>query len=107
MTRGAAALAILVLVAACGPVTSAPSASPAIKQRDLGRDVLAANDGWASSTTGTSGGARAHAPHTKTASDPPPLGAALDPSDPSPKPVYVSRASDPQVDGGKQPLPCG
>ena len=106
MTRGAAALAILVLVAACGPATSAPSASPAIKQRDLGRDVLAANDGWASSTTGTSGGSRADAAHTKTASDRQQLVAALDPSDPSPKLVYVSGTIDANVDDGNKPLRC-
>jgi pectate lyase len=48
--------AVLVVVAATDLTTSAH------QQRDLGREVLAPNDGWASEGTGTTGGSSDNAP---------------------------------------------
>jgi pectate lyase len=95
-------------------VTSTPSA--AADHRDLGREVLAANDGWGSFGTGTTGGSTAapeqvYVVHTRAE-----LIAALNngvpstvsPSNPSaaPKIIYVDGTIDFNVDDDNQPLGC-
>ena len=95
-------------VTACIPA-AAPAASPSPTQtpRDLGRETLAANDGWAAATTGTTGGSKADAAHTKTVMDRRQLVAALgDPADAAPKIVYVSGTIDANVDDGNKSLRC-
>jgi pectate lyase len=99
--------ALVIAIAACGPQAAPPSASPAASPRDLGREVLPANDGFAAATSGTTGGSKADAAHTKTASDRQQLVAALgDPTDATPKLVYVSGTIDANVDDGNKPLRC-
>src|SRR5712691_4856350 len=57
-------------------------------ERDIGREVLAASDGWGSAGSGTQGGAAADAAHVFTVTDRRGLVAAL--RDPSPKIIYVA-----------------
>ena len=112
-TRAVVTIAV-VLLAACGP-TAAPlsasppaaSPSPAPSARDLGRETLAANDGWAAATTGTTGGAKADAAHTRTVSDRQQLVAAVgDPADAAPKVVYVKGTIDGNVDDTNKAVRC-
>ncbi|OLC53799.1 MAG: pectate lyase [Chloroflexi bacterium 13_1_40CM_4_68_4] len=105
----------LAILTACGPaaVPQAPSPSaaastaPSASPRDTGRETLAANDGWASATTGTSGGAKADAARVKTVADRQQLVAALgDPTDAAAKIVYVKGTIDGNVDEANKPLRC-
>jgi pectate lyase len=84
-------------------------------QRDLGREVLAANDGWASMSTGTTGGSTASANQVYTVHNRRELVAALNngiypppSSNPSnvPKIIYVDGPIDANVDDNNQPLTC-
>lgn len=106
------ASAAIVAILACGPTTSpaaSPSvvASPSAAARDLGREVLATNDGWAAATTGTTGGAKADASHVRTVSDRLQLVAALgEPTDHTPKIVYVKGSIDANVDDANKALRC-
>jgi pectate lyase len=84
-----------------------PAVTPSPTPRDVGRETLPHNDGWASATTGTTGGSRADAAHVRTVSDRLGLVAALgDPTDPTPKVVYVNGAIDGNVDDTNKPLRC-
>jgi len=82
--------------------------------RDLGREVLEANDGWASLTTGTTGGSNASANQVYVVHNRRELVAALNngvypPSNtPSnvPKIIYVDGTIDANVDDTNQPLQC-
>ena len=106
MTRAAVALALMIAVGACGPA-GAPSGTPSPSTGDRGREVLAPNDGWAAATTGTTGGSKADAAHTKTVTDRQQLVAALgDPTDPTSKLVYISGTIDGNVDDSNKPLRC-
>src|SRR2546428_95349 len=105
----------LAILTACGPasVPQAPSPSaaastaPSASPRDTGRETLAANDGWASATTGTSGGAKADAARVKTVADRQQLVAALgDPTDAAAKIVYVKATTDGNVDEPNKPVRC-
>ncbi|HEX2446198.1 MAG TPA: hypothetical protein VHJ77_19780 [Vicinamibacterales bacterium] len=85
-------------------------------KRDVGRDVLAANDGWASLGTGTTGGSAAADEQVYTVRTRAELIAALNngvssptsPSSPSnePKIIYVDGTIDFNVDDDNQPLTC-
>ena len=123
-------------LAGCGDATSGEGAiSPAVgaltsedadpempvepscnRDRDLGKEVLAPNDGWAAFGTGTTGGSLAAADQifvVRTRAD---LIAALNngvpsptsPSTPStaPKIIYVDGSIDFNVDDANQPLSC-
>ncbi len=104
----------VVMCVAAIAATSTPSA--VADHRDLGREVLAPNDGWASFGAGTTGGSAA-APEqvyfVRTRSE---LIAALNngvpssvsPSNPSsaPKIIYVDGTIDFNVDDDNQPLDC-
>lgn len=101
----------------CGFAIAATSTPSAVADhRDLGREVLAPNDGWASSGAGTTGGSAAvpeqvYFVHTRAE-----LIAALNngvpsptsPSNPSsaPKIIYVDGTIDFNVDDDNQPLGC-
>jgi pectate lyase len=83
-------------------------------QRDLGRETLAAGDGWASSSPGTTGGAGAAPAQVYVATNRRELVAALNdgvyppsntPSN-SPKIIYVNGVIDANVDDENQPLGC-
>jgi len=86
------------------------------EQQDLGREVLPANDGWASFSPGTTGGASAADNQVYTVHNRQELVAALNngvypptSSNPSnvPKIIYVTGAIDANVDDNNQPLSCG
>lgn len=82
--------------------------------RDLGREVLPANDGWASSGTGTTGGSTAEAAQVWRVSNRREFVAALNngvyppPTTPSntAKIIYVSGVIDGNVDDDNRPLSC-
>ncbi|MCL4264689.1 MAG: pectate lyase [Anaerolineae bacterium] len=82
--------------------------------RDLGRETLALNDGWAAEGAGTTGGAAATADQVYVVTNRQELVAALNngvyppPSNPSdvPKIIYVSGVIDANVDDNNQPLVC-
>ncbi|MET8048112.1 pectate lyase [Streptosporangium sp. NPDC005286] len=85
-------LAVLTAPAASAAVSETPTASPAGRKADLGRQTLPANDGWAAEGTGTTGGAAAPASNTHTVSTRAQLAAAL--AAPSPKIIYVKGTID-------------
>jgi pectate lyase len=71
---------------------------------DVGREVLAVSDGWASAGSGTSGGATADVAHVFTVSDRRGLVAALESS--APKIVLVAGPIDGNVDDDNRALGC-
>jgi pectate lyase len=83
---------------------------------DLGREVLPANDGWASFEAGTTGGSQAISSQVYVVTNRAELIAALNngvfssisPSNPSnePKIIYVEGTIDLNVDDNNQPLAC-
>lgn len=90
-------------------------ATPASDHRDPGREILAPNDGWASFSTGTTGGANAADSQVYTVHNRQELIAALNngiypppSSTPSnvPKIIYVDGSIDANVDDNNQPLTC-
>lgn len=96
---------------------AALAATPAMgmAKRDLGREVLPANDGWASLGAGTTGGVNAAADHIYTVTNRQELIAALNDgvypppsSTPSgtPKIIYVQGTIDANVDDNNLPLTC-
>ncbi|HEY0603776.1 MAG TPA: hypothetical protein VGD58_12735 [Herpetosiphonaceae bacterium] len=80
--------------------------------QDLGRQTLAASDGWAAFGTnnlgqpGTTGGASADAEHVYTVGDRQELVAALATGGSTPKIIYVQGTIDANVDDDNQPLTC-
>jgi pectate lyase len=106
----------IVLVATCLlAATVAGVTATAAKKTDLGRETLAPNDGWASFSTGTTGGSNAAADQIYTVRDRQELIAALNngiypppSSNPSnvPKIIYVDGTIDANVDDANQPLAC-
>ena len=79
-------------------------------QRDLGRETLPPNDGWASFGSGTTGGSQAVSSQVYVVTNRAELIAALNNggSSPSnePKIIYVDRTIDMNVDDNNQPLIC-
>ncbi len=85
-------------------------------KRDMGREILQPNDGWASFSTGTNGGSQAIPSQVYTVTNRAELIAALNngvfsstsPSNPSnePKIIYVDGTIDMNVDDNNQPLTC-
>ncbi|HEU4328873.1 MAG TPA: pectinesterase family protein [Roseiflexaceae bacterium] len=74
--------------------------------QSLGRQTLPANDGWAASGAGTTGGAAAAADRVFVVSNRQQLVAALANADPTPKIIYVRGTIDGNVDDAGQPLTC-
>lgn len=95
--------------AASGPSTpSAPSALSAPRGHDvaLGRRTLPAGDGWASATTGTTGGAAADDAHVYTVRTRKELVAALAGGDATPKIIYVEGVIDGNTGDSGAALSC-
>jgi pectate lyase len=101
------------IVSACLIVSILIGAN-ATRPRDLGRETLEAKDGWASLTTGTTGGTNASANQVYVVHTRKELVAALNngvyppPSTPSnvPKVIYIDGTIDANVDDNNQPLQC-
>ena len=99
---------LLAIISMSTPVTAA--------ERDLGREVLPPNDGWAAIGSGTTGGASAADSQVYVVTNRAELIAALNngvfsstsPSNPSdePKIIYVDGTIDMNVDDNNQPLAC-
>jgi pectate lyase len=96
-------------------LAGASGASPALaddQPPDLGHQVLAANDGWASFSTGTTGGAAADDAHVFTVANRQELVQALggdnkkNGTNATPKIIQVSGTIDGNVDDANQPLHC-
>ena len=80
--------------------------SGAAHARDLGREILAPDDGWAAAGIGTTGGAAATADKVYTVRTRNELVAALAFPDATPKIVYVDGTIDANVDYANNPLSC-
>ncbi|WLW55997.1 polysaccharide lyase family 1 protein [Streptomyces sp. YU58] len=74
--------------------------------RDIARDTLPANDGWAAAGTGTTGGAAADADHVFTVTDRAGLVRALDGGSDTPKIIKVAGAIDANTDDDGDHLDC-
>lgn len=104
---------IILLGAAC---LLAGAAAHATGQRDLGRETLQPENGWAASGSGVTGGSAAIDAQVYTVTNRAELIAALNngvssstsPSNPSnePKIIYVQGTVDANVDDANQPLAC-
>jgi pectate lyase len=97
------------LVGLASVASSLAFADPA--PRDLGREVIAPSDGWASIPTvalpsGTTGGSAAGSDRVHTVRDRNELVAALAYPDATPKIIYVEGTIDGNVDAEGQPLAC-
>lgn len=107
---------VLCLLVICGLVITAPNMSAAAGWRDLGRETLAPNDGWASFGPGVTGGSAAAEDHVYVVHNRQEFVAALydgvyppvSVSSPSntPKIIYVDGVIDANVDDNNQPLTC-
>jgi len=112
------ALVLLVVVAGCAAPatpTPVPTVAPTVAKRDLGREKLAANDGWAAQGTGTTGGVAAAADQVYTVRNRKELIAALNdgkypPPSTTPsnmvKIILVDGIFDANVDDNNKPLTC-
>ncbi|MFF9026177.1 pectate lyase family protein [Streptomyces iakyrus] len=74
--------------------------------RDIGRDTLPANDGWAAEGTGTTGGAAADAAHVFTVTDRSGLVRALDGGSDTPKIIKIAGTIDANTDDEGDRLDC-
>lgn len=74
--------------------------------RDIGRDTLPANDGWAAEGAGTSGGAAADADHVYTVTDRAGLVRALDGGSDTPKIIRIAGTIDANTDDDGDRLDC-
>jgi pectate lyase len=104
---------ILCILMICSLFLVTPTMTAA-EGRDLGRETLAPNDGWASFSAGTTGGAAAAPEQVYTVTNRKELVAALNdgvyppPTNPSDvaKIIYISGVIDANVDDNNQPLTC-
>ncbi|MEU5026842.1 pectate lyase family protein [Streptomyces milbemycinicus] len=108
-TTALAAVALVGLTLPAGAQAEPPAFSrdyaPA-PGRDLGRDVLGADDGWAAEGAGTTGGAAADDARVFTVRTRAQLAAALDGGSPVPKIIYVRGTIDANTDAQGRPLSC-
>ncbi|MFH9588479.1 polysaccharide lyase family 1 protein [Streptomyces luteogriseus] len=74
--------------------------------RDIGRDTLPANDGWAAEGAGTTGGAAADADHVYTVTDRAGLVRALDGGSATPKIIKIAGTIDADTDDDGDRLDC-
>src|SRR5690242_642071 len=95
-----------VLVAASVAVATMAQASsdPSSAALAVGRATLPANDGWAASGTGTTGGSTADTAHLVVVHDRNELAAAV--AGNTPKIVFVKGGIDANVDDAGNPLTC-
>lgn len=96
--------AMIVLCVIAVAVATAPAMAG--EGRDLGRETLPPNDGWASEGPGTTGGAAASPDHVYTVTNRQELVAALDNASATPKIIYVAGTIDANVDDNNDPLTC-
>jgi pectate lyase len=96
----AAVLAVVLPLAG----SSSPAQAGGPHKRDIGREVLAANDGWGSAEGGVTGGSTADADHVFVAHDRNELAAAV--AGDTPKIVYVAGQFNANVDAAGNPLTC-
>jgi pectate lyase len=82
------------------------AATSSLRAADLGRETLRPGDGWASSSTGTTGGSAAAPDHVFTVTNRQELVAALAFPDATPRIVYVAGTIDANVDDANNPLTC-
>jgi pectate lyase len=100
--------ACVLVLAGAGHVTALAADRPV----DLGHQVLAANDGWASFSTGTTGGAAADDAHVFTVTTRQELIDALggdnkkNATNATPKIIQVQGTIDASVDDSNQPVTC-
>jgi pectate lyase len=96
-----------IIIVMCVIAIAAP-AVPAMAsgKRDLGRETLAPNDGWAAEGPGTTGGTTASPDHVYTVTNRQELVAALDNASDTPKIIYVAGTIDANVDDNNVPLTC-
>jgi pectate lyase len=85
---------------------STPAGTPSPAALAIGRQALPANDGWASSGTGTTGGSAADADHVFVVHNRAELVAALGTGDGTPRIVFVQGGIDGNVDADNNPLTC-
>ena len=105
---------ILIIISIVAIITAGWTASVFAAHRDLGTEVLQANDGWAAVSPGTTGGSAAAPEQIYTVTNRRELIAALNngvyppPSNPSntPKIIYIDGAIDVNVDDNNEPLTC-
>jgi pectate lyase len=76
------------------------------EDRDISRDVLAANDGWAAYGSGTTGGAAADDAHVFTVTDRAGLVRALDGGSDTPKIIRIAGTIDAHTDDEGRRLDC-
>jgi pectate lyase len=95
---------IVFLSLATAILAAAPAAAHG--RRDLGRETLPANDGWASFSTGTTGGSLADDAHVFVVTSRAELLAALDNRSAVPKIIQVTGTIDANVDDLNAPLAC-
>ncbi|MEX1653881.1 pectate lyase [Streptomyces pseudovenezuelae] len=74
--------------------------------RDIGRDTLPVNDGWAAEGEGTTGGSAADADHVYTVTDRAGLVRALDGGSDTPKIIRIAGAVDANTDDDGDHLDC-
>ena len=74
--------------------------------RDIGRDTLPANDGWAAEGAGTTGGAAADDAHVFTVTDRAGLDRALDGGSDTPKIIKIAGTVDANTDDDGDRLDC-
>ncbi|WP_406127708.1 pectate lyase [Streptomyces canus] len=74
--------------------------------RDISRDILPANDGWASEGEGTTGGSAADAAHVYTVTDRGGLVRALDGGSATPKIIRIAGTVDANTDDDGDHLDC-
>ncbi|HEY2943849.1 MAG TPA: pectate lyase, partial [Vicinamibacteria bacterium] len=90
----------------CLIVATTLASSAAGEKRDLGREILGPDDGWASFSTGTTGGAGAASDHVYVVGNRQELVAALANRSSTPKIIQVDGTIDANVSGDGQPLTC-
>jgi pectate lyase len=105
MRRLSRGLAVMALVLIVGTVPFARGRSQTDVDLARARETLAVNDGWASATTGTTGGSAATPDHIFTVTTRNELVAALA-NGATPKIVFVSGTIEGNVDANNQPLAC-
>ncbi|WP_328477143.1 polysaccharide lyase family 1 protein [Actinoplanes sp. NBC_00393] len=104
-SRTALAATVGFLLAGLATVPASAAAAPTVPAG--ARQVLAANDGWAAATTGTTGGAAADDAHVFVVRNRAELAAALaGGTDPTPRIVLVAGTIRANVDDANQPLTC-
>jgi pectate lyase len=103
--RHAAAIASFLIGSLAAPLAIAAFQDSPPSAETLARETLGPNDGWASFSGGTTGGAAATADHVYTVTNRQELVAAFAAGS-TPKIVFVSGTIDANVDASNQALPC-